>query len=236
MRTPFKLALASWFFSLLPLSAQEEQGYAFLNIVNLIPGKIPADVTIGGKSLMPDGLTPGSATGWFMVPTGEMAISVSLEQPPEVQPRIRKVTTQLPLIDGVSSVIVIYLQPEPLPKPDGTPSPPRIRLHAFPAFDGRGFALNFVSVCPELRRFQIGPNPIEAKPLEAVEIPNWAGGAFEIMHNGESIGNVAGSTEKGSFYLFVATNEAGEYIHVLTRAGTQSAPPWRKVEKEKNQP
>ena len=47
MKTPFS-ALLALFCLMLPLSAQEGDGLGFLNIVNLIPGKIPADVTIAG--------------------------------------------------------------------------------------------------------------------------------------------------------------------------------------------
>jgi len=235
MKTLFKIVLSS-FLALLPLAAQEQQGFGFLNIVNLIPGDIPANVTVGGKALMPDGLPSASATGWFMVPVGENSISASLEQPPEVRARIRKVTNPLPLADGVSSVIVIYLQSEPPSAAGGAPPPPRIRMRGFPAFDGQGFALKFISVCPELRRFQIGPNAIEAKPLDVIDIPNWTGGAFDIIHNGESVGKVPGSTEKGSFYLFVGLDEAGKFSNVITRANTQTAPPWMKANQEEKQP
>lgn len=234
MRTPFNIILAGFLLGLLPLAAQEQPGFGFLNIVNLIPGDIPADVTIGGKALMPDGLSPTSATGWFMVPPGEMDISVSLDQPEETQPRIRKANAPLPVAAGVSNLIVIFLQPEPPPEPGDPPAPPRIRMRSFPAFDGEGFALKFVSVCTELKRFQIGSNLLEAKPLDVLDIRNWAGGEFDIMHNGQAIGKVPASSEKGSFYLFVGIAADGGFFHVLTRSDTQTAPPWMKADKSEN--
>lgn len=62
MKTHSKALLAA-FLTLLPLAAQDEgDGLGFLNIVNLIPGKIPADVTLAGKDLFPGGLKPGADT------------------------------------------------------------------------------------------------------------------------------------------------------------------------------
>lgn len=217
-----------FFMTLLPLAAQEEHGYGFLNVVNLIPGDLPADVTIAGKTLLPDGIAPGSATGWFMVPTGDTAMTISLDQPEDAEPRIKKSSGEIPLIDGVSKVIAIYLHPDPRTMPDGTPFPPRIRIHSFPAFDGKGFSLRLVSVCPEIKRFQIGPNLLEAKPFEIVEIPNWTGAPFEISHNGKPIGNAIGSSEQASFYLFIGTNPTGDHVTVLSRSGSQTVPPWMK--------
>lgn len=232
MRTLFKAILALS-LTLLPVAAQED-GYGFLNVVNLIPGNLPADVTIAGKTLLPEGLEPGTATGWFMVPVGEAAMAIALNQPEDAEPQIQRNSGNITLVDGIANVIVIYLQPDPRTNPDGTPFPPRIMIHSFPAFDGTGFSLRFVSLCPEVKRFQLGPSLMEAKPLEIVKIPNWTGAEFEVNHNGNSIGKVTGSTEVGSFYLFVGTNQAGEYVTVITRSGSQSAPPWMK--KEKKQP
>jgi len=217
-------------------SAQEEREFSFLNIVNLIPGDVAADVSVGGKKLMPEGLAPASATGWFIVPTDHQAISVSLEQPDEDQPRIRRVTNQLPLVDGFSAVIVLYLHYEPGTRPDGTPFPPRIRMHSLPTFEGRGFVLKLVSLSPEIRRFQIGPNHLEAKPLETIDISNWNGGAFQVIHNGKPIGEMTTKSEHDSFYLIVSENPDGEFTTLVTSAGNQILPPWMKTRKPENQP
>ena len=230
MKTPFS-ALIAVFSLIIPLSAQEGDGLGFLNIVNLIPGKIPADVTIAGKDLMPGGLVAGSATGWFMVPVGGKPITIALEQPEDTELPIEKASGQVVLVDGVANVIAISLQPDNRKKKDGTPYPPKIRIRSFPAFDGKGFALTFVSTCPDDTRFQLGPNRIEAKPLGPLEIPKWSGAPFDILRNGKTIGHATGSSEAGSFYLFVGTNPAGEYVTAFTRAGTQTVPPWMKKDK-----
>lgn len=235
MKTLFRtlLALSSL---ILPLSAQEGDGLGFLNIVNLIPGTIPADVTIAGKELMPGGLVAGSATGWFMVPVGGKPITIALEQPEDTELPIEKASGQVELVDGVANVVAIFLQPDNRKKKDGTPYPPKIRIRSFPAFEGRGFALTFISTCPQESRFQLGPNRIETKPFESLDIPKWSGAPFDILRNGKTIGHATGSSETGSFYLFVGTNPAGEYVTAFTRAGTQSVPPWMKKDKTQEKP
>lgn len=235
MKTLFRtlLALSSL---ILPLSAQEGDGLGFLNIVNLIPGKIPADVTIAGKDLMPGGLVAGSATGWFMVPVGGKPITIALEQPEDTELPIEKASGQVELVDGVANVVAIFLQPDNRKKKDGTPYPPKIRIRSFPATDGKGFALTFISTCPQESRFQLGPNRIETKPFESLDIPKWSGAPFDILRNGKTIGHATGSSETGSFYLFVGTNPAGEYVTAFTRAGTQSVPPWMKKDKTQEKP
>ncbi len=235
MKTLFRTLLAL-FSLILPLSAQEGDGLGFLNIVNLIPGKIPADVTIAGKELMPGGLVAGSATGWFMVPVGGKPITIELDQPEDTKIIIDKTSGQIELVDGVANVIAIYLQPDNRKKKDGTPYPPKIRIRSFPAFDGRGFALTFISTCPEESHFQLGPNRIETKPFESIDIPKWSGAPFDILRNGKTIGHATGSSETGSFYLFVGTNPTGEYVTAFTRAGTQSVPPWMEKDKIKENP
>ncbi len=235
MKTPFR-ALLALFCLMLPLSAQEGDGLGFLNIVNLIPGKIPADVTIAGKDLMPGGLVAGSATGWFMVPVGGKPITIALEQPENTELPIKEASGQVELVDGVANVVAIFLQPDKRMKKDGTPYPPKIRIRSFPAFDGKGFALTFISTCPEESRFQLGPNRIEAKPLDPLKIPKWSGAPFDILHNGKTIGHATGSSESGSFYLFVGSNPAGEYVTAFTSAGTQTVPPWMKKDKAAEKP
>ncbi len=218
---------------LLPLSAQEGDGFGFLNIVNLIPGGTPADVTIAGKILFPGGLKSGSDTGWFMVPVGKKAMTIELEEAKEKLPRIEKTSGEIELLEGVANVIAIYLQPDIRKKPDGTPLPPTIRIRSFPAYDGKGFALKFVSTCPTDNRFQLGSLKIAPKPFETVDIPKWSGADFEVMRNGKSIGKARGSSEQGSYYLFVGSDGKDEYVTAITRSGTQQVPPWRKREKKK---
>jgi hypothetical protein len=237
MKTHCKALLAA-FLTILPLTAQEEgDGLGFLNIVNLIPGKIPADVTLAGKELFPGGLKAGSDTGWFMVPVGEKPIIITLEQPDDdEEPKIAKASGKVELEEGVANVIAIYLQPDPRLKPDGTPFPAKIRIKSFPAYDGRGFALRFITTCPTDNRFQIAKKMIDAKPFEPLAITGWSGAPFDIIRNGKAIGRATGSSEKASFYLFVGTNPAGEYVTAMTRSGTQQAPPWMKKEKKPAKP
>lgn len=235
MKTHFK-ALLLFFSLLLPLTAQEGDGLGFLNVVNLIPGEIPADVTIAGKVLFPGGLEPGSDTGWFMVPVGKKSMTIELQEPKEKLPRIKKTSGEIELLDGIANVIAIYLQPDTRKMPDGTPFPPKIRIRSFPAYDGNGFALKFVSTCSIGNRFQLGPNRIDPKPFETLDIPGWSGADFEVMHNGKPIGKARGSSEKGSFYLFVGSDGKDAYVTAMTRSGTQQVPPWRKKEKKKPNP
>jgi len=233
MKTHFKFALI-FSLALLSTASAEQAGFGFLNIVNLIPGEIPADITIDGKQLMPEGIPAGTATGWFMVPKGEKSMSIALDQPADTEVRIRRATGPVPIEEGVSNVVVVFLHPNTRQRRDGTPSPPVIRIRAFPAYDERGFALRLVSASAETQRFTFGPHNIEAKPFEVVEIPNWNGGGFEIMHNGKTIGQTNPNTEPGSFYLFIGQNPEGEFVTVLTRSGTQSVPPWFERKKNKD--
>jgi hypothetical protein len=232
MKNPCK-ALLAYFFLALPLTAQEGDGLGFLNIVNLIPGDIPADVTIAGKTLSPEGLLAGSDTGWFMVPIGKKPMTIALEQPGDTKPRIDEASGEIELLEGLANVIAIYLQPDKRVKPDGTPFPPKIRIRSFPAYDGAGFALRLISTCPADNRFQIGPKVFDAKPFESVEIPGWSGAPFEIMRNGKTIGKATGSSEKGSFYVFIGHDGKDGYVTATTRAATQEVPPWMKKEKKK---
>lgn len=231
MKNPCK-ALLAFLFLALPLAAQEGDGFGFLNIVNLIPGDSPADVTIAGKILSPDGLLAGSDTGWFMVPIGKKSMTIDLEQPEETKVRIEKASGEIELLEGLANVVAIYLQPDKRVKPDGTPFPPKIRIRSFPAYDGKGFALRLVSTCPADNRFQIGPRTFDAKPFDTVEIPGWSGAPFDILRNGKVIGKAAGSSEKGSFYVFVGHDGKDGYVTATTRAGTQQVPPWMKKDKK----
>lgn len=235
MRNPFSLLLAAFLLAT-SLHAQEGDGFGFLNIVNLIPGDTPAAVTIDGKELMPGGMKSGDFTGWFVVPIGAKAISIALEKQEEGKPHIRKESGSIEVAEGLSTVVAMFLQPDPRVKEDGTPYPPKIRIKSFPAYESRGFGLKFVSMEPADGRFQIGPLNLEAKPLEPIAIPKWSGAGFEVMQDGAVIGKTAGSTEPGSFYLFVGPGVNGEHITILTRADPQETPPWMKKKKPAETP
>ena len=139
------------------LHAQEGDGFGFLNIVNLIPGDIPADVTLGGKELIPEGMKSADFTGWFVIPVGAKSITIALRKQEDEKPAIAKASGNIEVGEGLSNVIAMFLQPDPRIKPDGTPYPPKIRIKSFPAFASKGYGLRFVSTCATEERFQIGP-------------------------------------------------------------------------------
>ncbi|MBC7980725.1 MAG: hypothetical protein H7Y36_09210 [Armatimonadetes bacterium] len=213
----------------LPLGAQEPEKFGFLNIVNLIPHEKSCDIEIGGKQLVPAGLKSGTDTGWFVVPAGKKSISISLTD-------LDGASGEIELIDNVSSLVAIYLQPDPRRKTDGKPFPPKIRIKSFSAYDTKAFGLKFVSLCPKDNRFQIGPHKLDLKQFQSEDIPNWTGGGFEILHNGKSVGNVPGNQEKGSYYLLVATDHQGKFASVITNCDKQQLPPWMKKDPSKAAP
>lgn len=234
MRNPSRL-FAAYFLLAAGLHAQVGDGYGFLNIVNLIPGEIPADVTLDGKKLVPGGMKPSDFTGWFVIPVGAKSMTIALEKEGVDKPAIAKASGNLEVGDGLSNVVAMFLQPDPRIRPDGTPYPPRIRIRSFPAFGSKGYGLKLVSTCNTDKRFQIGPLRLEAKPCQPIPIERWSGAGFEIMHGGKAIGKTAGNSEPGSFYLFVGAGENGRFMTVLTRADAQTTPPWMK-KKEKSEP
>ncbi|MEP2776772.1 MAG: hypothetical protein ABJQ29_11290 [Luteolibacter sp.] len=209
---------------LLPASAQEGEGYGFLNIANLIPGDVPCEISIGGENLVPDGLQSGTYTGWFMVKTGPKDMEVSLNEFQEGSGTIQ-------ITEGEGKLIGIYLEPDKRTNSEGRPYPPRIRIRSFPIYETRGYGLKFVSLYPEHTRFQLGPLKIEAKPFDPVEIPNWNGGGFEISSNGKPAGTVTGSSEGGAFYLLVGTDAGGGNAAVLVSANKQEVPAYLRKQK-----
>ena len=202
MRNPFSLLAACCLFAT-GLHAQEGDGYGFMNIVNLIPGDVPAAVTLDGKELVPGGMKSGDFTGWFVIPVGSKSLTIAPGNKGDEKPAIAKASGNIEVGEGQSNVVAMFLQPDPRVKADGAPYPPRIRIRSFPAFASRGFGLKFVSTCAIDKRFQIGPLRLDAKPLQPIDIEKWSGAGFEVMHNGKAIGKTAGSSEPGSFYLFV---------------------------------
>ncbi|MGJ8643673.1 MAG: hypothetical protein ACSHX9_09715 [Luteolibacter sp.] len=209
---------------LLPVVAQEEQGYGFLNLANLIPGDVPCGISIGGKKVVPDGLGGGTYTGWFMVKTGSTDIEVSYGELGEESGSIQ-------VAEGQGNIIAIYLEPDTRTNSEGRPYPPRLRIRSFPIYESRGYGLKFVSLYPELCRFQLGSLKIEAKPFDAIEVPNWNGRGFQITANGEPAGIVTGSSEGGAFYLLAGTDQNGGKAAVLISANQQEVPEYLRKKK-----
>lgn len=218
-------ALASLALLTLQLSAQEGDGYGFLNIANLIPGNEACEITIGGETLVPDGLESSSYTGWFMVRPGAKTLTVNLGE-------LDKASGAIQIVEGAGNLIGIYLEPNKRLDSEGKPLPPKIRIKSFPTYDSRGFALKFVSLFPAESRFQLGSLKFEAEPFKPVEIPKWNGGGFEILQEGKSIGKASGSSESGSFYLLIGTDNKGAYASVLVSSNHQEVPGYLKPKKE----
>ena len=214
---------------ILPLSAQEGDGYGFLNIANLIPGDTPCKISIGGEELVSDGLKAGTYTGWFMVKTGSKKIEIKRG---ELDPA----SGSMQFVEGLGNLVAIYLEPDPRVKPDGKPYPPKIRIKSFPTFDSKGYGLRFVSLCPGENRFQIGNLKLDPKQFDPVKIPSWSGRGFEISRNGSSIGRVTGSSESGAFYLLVGSDQNGFHSSVLVSSNAQEVPEYLKPDKKKPKP
>lgn len=200
-----------------PLTAQEGEGYGFLNIANLIPAKEPCEIKIGGEVLAPDGLAGGDYTGWFMVAKGTRNITITSEGG-------KPVTGSLNIEEGRGNLIAIYLEPDKRPQPDGKPSPPVVRIRSYPTYKATGYDLKLVSFHPGENRFQLGPLKLEPEPYKAVEIPKWNGNGFAISRNGESLGDIRGASESGAFYLLLGTDLAGAHTAVLVSANEQEVP------------
>lgn len=213
------------FLLLLPLAAQTGDGYGFLNIANLIPGKEPCAITIGGETLVPDGLRAGTYTGWFMVKAGTKTMSITMGE-------LNKASGNIVITEGVANLIGIYLEPDKRIDPEGKSYPPRIRTKTFPAYDTKGFGLRFVSLCPEEKRFQLGNLKFQAEPLKPVEIPKWNGSGFEIICAGQEIGRTTGVSESGAFHMLVGTDHNGAYTSVLVSTNHQEVPEYLKPEKK----
>lgn len=222
MKNLIKLA-AVYILLLLPASAQEGEGYGFLNIANLIPGDARCHIKIGGEVLKPDGMQPGSYTGWFMVKNGAKELEVSVGE-------IGDESGTIQITEGQGNVIAVYLEPDKRRNSQGRQYPPRLRIRSFPIYETSGFGLKFVSLYPELTRFQLGSLKIEAQPFDTIDVPNWNGGRFDILANGEAAGKIFGSSESGAFYLFVGTDQEGEKASVLLSANKQEVPEYLRKE------
>jgi len=219
-------ALALLGLLILPLSAQNGDGYGFLNIANLIPGNGACEISIGGETLVPDGLKSGTYTGWFMVKPGAKSITISFGE-------LKSASGNITITEGAGNLIGIYLEPDKRLDTEGKPLPPKIRIKSFPSFASKGFGLKFVSLFPEKSRFQIGNLKLEAEPFKPLEIPKWNGAGFEILHSGKPVGKTTSSSESGAFYLLVGTDSEGAYASVLVSSNDQEVPGYLKPEKNK---
>jgi hypothetical protein len=227
MKNPFK-ALAVLAMLIISAAAQEGDGYGFLNIANLVPGDTTCKITIGGEELVPDGLKGGAYTGWFMVKNGSKSISISRDD-------LDPASGAIQINEGVGNLIAIYLEPDTRPDTADKVYPPRLRIKSFPTYESKGFGLKFVSFCPGVNRFQLGPLKLEPKPFAPVEVPKWSGRGFDILRNGASIGNVSGSSESGAFYLFVGADGKDGYATVLVSSNAQEVPEYLKIDKTREE-
>lgn len=215
-----------------PLAAQETPtAYGFLNVVNATPWEKPCKIELAGKDLNPDGLAAATATGWFMIPTGNSGIVLNAEG-------LDKASGSVDVAEGQSQLLVIFLEPNPRKDPDGKPLPPKMKIKRCNALDNdlakSGFYLKMISLCPGENRFVIGQKPFVSKLFEEVEIPNWSGGGFEINFNQKPIGQISMESEKGPFYLFIGTDNLGKYCSLTVRAEKQGLPPWMQKAKKTN--
>jgi len=208
MKKRISLLLAVFVASVSVLSAQDEEKYGYVNIVNLIPADEPCGIEIGGKELVPGGLKSGDDTGWFLLPVGSPAIGITHGE-------LDKASGKLEIEDSKDNLIVIFLQPPAAPKKDEKKVLPNIRIKSFPTYESKAFGLQIASTCPDDNRFQIGPHRFDLEQFVAEPVTGWTGSPFEVLRGGEKIGRVAGSAEAGSFYVFIGADHKGRYVVAL---------------------
>ena len=210
-------ALFAWL--IFPLSAAEAERYGFLNVVNMIPSATTCEIHLAGKTLVPSGLKSAAETGWFMAPIGSQTITINhLEH--------KKFSSNISVIEGASSLIVIYLKSSDRLQSDGKPVPPQIRIASIPAYESQGFSLKAVSMLPDTNHFQFAREAIELEFLKVTEIPKWTGGGFQIQHHGKLIGEVARDRDRASYTLLISTDHQGKYLTTLVNSDPQKLPPW----------
>ena len=217
------------FLSAFRVSGQEGDGWGFVNIANLIPSTEPCEISIGGETVVPDGLKGGDYTGWFMVKKGSKSLKISLGELDEAKGNID-------IVEGAGNLIGIYLEPSKRLDKEGKPLPPKIRIKSFPTYDSRGFGLRFVSLLPEKSRFQLGSMRIEAEALKPLKVPKWNGGGFEISRGGKPIGTIAKAEENGAFYLLVGTDHQGSFASILVSSNAQEVPEYLKPKNKEEEP
>lgn len=228
MKNHFNLLWLSFLWLLASASqliGQESTNFGFVNLVNLIPGDKPCRIGLAGKEVVPGGLASSQSTGWFIVPSGNLQLSLEVEGYAKGSGAIDLSTMQ-------SSVFVIFLESNIKPSAEGTPVVPKVKLKRCEAIEGKsGFFLKLVSLCPGENTFFLGPNPLTLKLFQEAEVPSWNGGGFKITRDQATIGQVLPETEKDPFYLFIGTDHAGKYTSTLVRASKQDLPPWMKEKK-----
>jgi hypothetical protein len=227
MKDRFKILCLFLALLLLLPCVRAEVGYGFMNIANLVPGEDRCEIRIDGELLVPDGLPGGDYTGWFMVKPGAKSLKIQLGE-------LDAASGTIQVVDGVETLVGIFLEPVDRLRKDGTPYPPKVRIKRLPAFDARGFELRAVSLCPEKQRFRLDSRELELEAYEPVEVAGWSGAGFEVFHGDQSIGRVAGSSESGAFYLLLGTDLQGGYASVLVSSDRQEVPEYLKPKMEKN--
>jgi len=206
---------------------QETTSHGFVNLVNLIPSDKPCKIGLAGKDVVPGGLASSHSTGWFIVPSGNMQLTLEAQG-------YAPGTGTVDLAPMQSSIFVIFLESNVKTNPDGKPVIPKIKLKRCEAIEGKeGFYLKLLSLCPGETTFLIGPNSFTLKTFQEAEVPNWNGGGFKVSRDQSVIGQVLPETEKDPFYLLIGTDHAGKYCSSLVRASKQDLPPWMKEQKPK---
>lgn len=210
---------------MLPGAAQDiEKG--FLNIVNMVPNYKPCAINIAGKELVPGGLKEVSSTGWFIVPSGSHKMTLEIEG-------LKSASGSIMLDANESVLYVVFLQQIGNKiDDDGKPRLPEIRIkRCTPMAEKKGHQLEVISLCPETENFQIGPNQLTLELFGKQDVPNWNGGAFNVLHREKTIGSCAGSQEKGAYTLFIGSNHKRTTAALLVRNEKQELPPWEKPKK-----
>jgi len=218
------IPLVVWFALLfVRLCCAEPLEYGFLNVANMVPNHPPCEVRIDGKELLPGGLKAVSATGWFMVPQGTYRITLSIQGFESAQGSI----TVLP---RESTLCAIFLQQIGSPTDrDGKPAPPKIRIKRLPSpKNSNARVLHVLSLCPAAESFQMGDKTVALKPLESIDIPQWSGAPWIVMHQQKQIGQCLGAEEKGRYTLLLASDHQSTTSALLVRTDAQELPPWMK--------
>ena len=212
MKRPFSL-LILLATAILTNAEEKPVRYGFLNVVNVIPGKVSCEIELAGKELVPGGLKASSETGWFMLPTGKHAITIARAG------HLRK-KADIEMTEGTSKLIVIHAEPA------ADVELPAIGFTTLPAYPSKGFGLKFMSTCATGGTFQIAKKKFEAERFEIVTIPDWSGGGFQLQHLSKLAGTIARGRDRASYYVLVADDAAGSYLVTIVNADLQQLPPW----------
>lgn len=200
-------------------SAQEEQqAFGTLNILSLVSGETACEVSLSGKTVMPEGLKAGNTTGWFFIPAGKHDMRIE-------HPEYRDASGTIDVPQGSTQVIVIFPQASKRTKTDGTPYPPEIRIRRYPAFETpKGFALKAASMLEEPARYSIGENVFSFEKALAIDIPNWNGNGFKVSQGGATLASISHREDRGSYYVFFAANPDGTHLAGIVHANPIAIP------------